>query len=174
MPCPLQDTQRDHTAGTRLELSPLGTRLPALYAPLVLTGAAHCLNVGADPLAAAALRGRSRQAVSGNVWGAVSDDQHVPPPAPPAPLRPVGIAAVGPKRWGGEPAVRLAPTETVPPIVTNAVPQGVRRSPGLAEDRGWGTAPPLAGSLRLSAAVSVSPVRLTCSQYVGRFTEGSA
>ena len=48
MPCPLQDTQRDHTAGTRLELNPLGTRLPALYAPLVLTGAAHCLNVGAD------------------------------------------------------------------------------------------------------------------------------
>jgi hypothetical protein len=128
-----------------MPLSPLGTRLTAIAPELVFTGANDFLDLRADPIQAADLRGRQCQAVGGQVFGAVSDDQDFQAPTQPAALRPVGLTPLGPKRVVVEPAVLLEPTDKAPPVVTNPLEQRLGWLPGIEEDILWATAQPLTG-----------------------------
>jgi hypothetical protein len=65
MAFPLQDTTRDHTARDVMHLRPLGARLTATQAELILTNSHDLCNVGAYARQAADLCCRPRQAVGG-------------------------------------------------------------------------------------------------------------
>src|SRR3712207_2637513 len=128
-----------------MPLSPLSTRLTAIEPELVLTGTEDCFDVRTHLIQAADLRGRQRQAVSGEVFGAVSDDQPLQAPSQPASLRPVGMPPIGPKRLVVEPAVLLEPTDKVPPVVANSLEQRLGRVPRVEEDILRTTAQPITG-----------------------------
>ena len=144
-PFPLQDTEGHQAAREVMQLSPLSTRLTAIEPELILPGTEDFFDVRTPPIQAADLRGRQRQAMGGEVCGAVSDDQYLQAPTQPTSLRPVGMPPRGPKRLVVEPAVLLEPTDQVPPIVANPLEQRLRRVPSVEEDRRWTTAQPMTG-----------------------------
>src|SRR5262245_22496188 len=127
------------------QLSPLRARLTAVEPEWVLTGTAACFALRTSPIASTDLGGRSRQAVGGDVCGAVSDHHDVQAPMQPARLRPGRMTPIGAQRLVVDAAVLREPTDNVPPIVVNPLEQGLGRRPGSEEDRLRTTTQPLAG-----------------------------
>jgi hypothetical protein len=80
MPFPLQDTQRDQTAGEVMPLSPLGAGLTATQAELSLPDPHDFFNMRAPPLESAHRHGRQRQAVGGKGLGAALTTNTFRPP----------------------------------------------------------------------------------------------
>ena len=59
LPFPLQHTKRDQATGDMMQLCPLRTRLTACEPELILADPDHFFYLGAEPVQAAHLRGRS-------------------------------------------------------------------------------------------------------------------
>src|SRR5215211_2903015 len=106
-----------------MELGPLGARLTARQAELVLANSHHLFDLGADAIQAPDLRRGQRQAAGGVVLGAVSDDQDFQAACQPAAFRPVGMPSMVANRLPIEPAILLEAAHEIPPIVVNALEQ---------------------------------------------------
>jgi hypothetical protein len=133
MAFPLQDTKCHQIACDVVHLRPLGARLTATQAELILTDANNLFNVGARAIQATYLCGRQRQAVGGRVLLAVSDHQHFEPSAQPADLSPVGVPPMLTGRVAIKPAVFLQTANELPPVVPNPLQQRLRRIPGIKQ-----------------------------------------
>ena len=75
MPFPLQDTEGDQATGDVMQLRPLGARLTAGQAELVLTHPDDFLDLGPEAIEPPYLSRWQHEAVGGVILGAVSDDQ---------------------------------------------------------------------------------------------------
>jgi hypothetical protein len=128
-----------------MQLSPLRAHLTAIKSELVFTGADDFFDLRTYPIESTDLGGRQRQAVGGEVFGAVSDHQDFQAPIQPAARRPVRMTPISPQRLVVEAAVLLEPTDKVPPIVANPLEQRLGRLPGIEEDVLRATAQPITG-----------------------------
>jgi hypothetical protein len=129
MAFPLQDTTRAQATRDVMHLRPLGARLTATPAALILTDAHDLFNLGANAIQAADLCARQRQAVGGLVLFAVSDHQHFAPSAHAANLGPGGVPPLLTDRVAIEPAVLLQATHKRPAIGAKPLQQRLRRLP---------------------------------------------
>jgi hypothetical protein len=145
MPFPLQDTEGDYTTGDVMQLRPLGARLTAGQAELVLTHPDDFLDLGPEAIAPPYLSRGPPEAVGGVILGAVSDDQDFQPPGQPTAVGPIRVPPVGPNRLAIEAAVLLQTADKVPTSVPNPLQQGFRGIPGVKEPRLRATAQPVAG-----------------------------
>jgi hypothetical protein len=142
---PLQDTHGDHTAGEVMPLRPLGTRWTATQAEVIRTDSPDLRKVCADAVHPPDLRCRHRQTVGGLVRGAVSDDQDVQAARPPAGLRPIRLAPIGPEGWAAEATVLLPSADAIPPIGAKPCQAGSAGLPGLTQPIRRAAAPAMAG-----------------------------
>lgn len=93
MPFPLQDAERDQTAGEVMYLSLLRACWTATQLELIFTDPERFCNLGAEAIQPADLGSRQRETIGGKVLGAVSDDQDFQATAQPFLLRPIGGGA---------------------------------------------------------------------------------
>jgi hypothetical protein len=128
-----------------MHLRPLGARLTATQAELILTDSNDLFNLRAHPIEAAHLHGRQHQAVGGKVFGAVSDDQHFEAARQPAGFRPVRMAPISPQRLAVKPAILFETANKVPPIVANPLQEGSGGIPGIEQHKLGAAAQAIAG-----------------------------
>src|SRR5215211_6316814 len=106
-----------------MELGPLGARLTARQAELVLANSHHLFDLGADAIQAPDLRRGQRQAAGGVVLGAVSDDQDFQADCQPAAFRPVGMPSMVENLLSIFFFFKQKTAYEIPPIVVNALEQ---------------------------------------------------
>jgi hypothetical protein len=106
----LQHSKRDEAAGHMMQLGALRACLTAAQPELVLAGADHFLDLGANGIQAAYFSGRKRQAIGGIVLGVVSADQDLQTAGQPAAFGPIRVPPMVTHRVSIEAAILSAHT----------------------------------------------------------------
>jgi hypothetical protein len=131
---PLQDIKRGHAADDVMHSRPRRARLTATQAELIFADADHFSDLRADAIQPTHLGSWQREAIGGEVLGAVSDHQDLQGPSQLAVCSLIWVTPIGPERLTIEAAILLEATHEIPPIVPDALQQCFRRIPGIKED----------------------------------------